>query len=563
MNKVIFTFLLTAMFVFTLSAQAPQSFKYQAVVRDKSGQVLPNRNISLRISILQSTVDGPEEYQEVHSVTTGELGLVNIEVGRGKSIMGSMAAIDWGAGSHFLRIEMDQAGGTDFELMGISELLSVPYALYAEKAGNMGRDDDYDWQVIGNDVVTGHGGSYPSGNVGIGTTSPVSTLHLFTGTSVCKLFCESSIGTLNGNIGKIRLMNKANGDIFNISMRKIGGATEMLQSAYDQSSATWREFIYFNFDTRKYEVRKGVGDVVYLNSGNVGIGTTSPNPSAKLEINSSDQGFLPPRMTTNQMVSIAGPAEGLMLYNTDLKRIFWYNGASWTDMSGGEIFHPCPDQPVVQYEGQTYHTVQIGEQCWLRENLNYGDMADSRPLGDHEKYCYDNDTSNCEIYGGLYEWDAAMMWNVGPQGICPSNFHIPSDEEWKILEGTLDTQSGVGSPEWDLNGWRGYDAGGKMKTSGVVEANTGLWNMPNTGATNESGFTVLPGGYLNAPPPMGPRDIWVNGFAGIGEGAVFWSSTDDGDDRAYIRSLAADQASVHRISELKGEAASVRCLRDD
>ncbi|HNS17047.1 MAG TPA: hypothetical protein PKI34_04395, partial [Bacteroidales bacterium] len=123
--------ILIGVMVFQMShsawSQAPPSFKYQAVVRDKTGQVLASQDISLQISILQSATNGPEIYQEVHSVTTSELGLVNIEVGRGKSISGSMAAIDWGGECHFLRIEMDPSGGTNFELMGISELLSVPY----------------------------------------------------------------------------------------------------------------------------------------------------------------------------------------------------------------------------------------------------------------------------------------------------------------------------------------------------------------------------------------------------------------------------------------------------
>ena len=94
--------------------------------------------------------------------------------------------------------------------------------------------------------------------------------------------------------------------------------------------------------------------------------------------------------------------------------------------------NPCPGIPTVNYAGQTYNTIAIGDKCWLKENLNIGTMInvtqDPFDNGIIEKYCYDNDSINCSIYGGLYQWDEAMQYTTveGAKGICPSGWHIPT-----------------------------------------------------------------------------------------------------------------------------------------
>jgi len=90
--------------------------------------------------------------------------------------------------------------------------------------------------------------------------------------------------------------------------------------------------------------------------------------------------------------------------------------------------------------------VMIGEQCWMAENLNIGEMIDgSQSMTENgiiEKYCYDNDPENCETYGGLYQWDEMMEYvtDTAVQGICPAGWHLHTDHEWKVLEGTVDSQ---------------------------------------------------------------------------------------------------------------------------
>ncbi len=126
-----------------LSAQTPQSFRYQAVARDNSGAVLANQNVSFQISILSGSVSGTEVYKETHTgKTTNAFGLVDLEIGKGTPVTGTFSAINWESNLYFVKVDMDPAGGSTYQVLSTSQLLSVPYALYSEKAGN-GFSGDY------------------------------------------------------------------------------------------------------------------------------------------------------------------------------------------------------------------------------------------------------------------------------------------------------------------------------------------------------------------------------------------------------------------------------------
>ena len=116
--------------------QAPQAFKYQAVARNTTNQPYINTNMRLRIGIVPS--GGTPTYVETHNVTTSDLGVFNLNIGQGAPVSGSFAGINWGASEYFLRIEMSLDNGFTYTTMGVSPLLSVPYALYAAQAGSGG-----------------------------------------------------------------------------------------------------------------------------------------------------------------------------------------------------------------------------------------------------------------------------------------------------------------------------------------------------------------------------------------------------------------------------------------
>lgn len=181
-------------------------------------------------------------------------------------------------------------------------------------------------------------------------------------------------------------------------------------------------------------------------------------------------------------------------------------------------------------DGQTYNTVEIGNQEWFAENLNY-ETSNS--------WWYENNSANGDIYGRLYTWAAAMNGESssnsvpsGVQGVCPDGWHLPSDAEWTVLTDYLGGES---------------VAGGKMK-----EAGTAHWNAPNTGATNSSGFTALPGGYRYT----------YGDFLDLGSSGYWWSATEGSSVDAWRRRLRAGNGIVYRNFTSKGRAFSVRCVRD-
>ncbi|NOQ23943.1 MAG: DUF1566 domain-containing protein [Bacteroidales bacterium] len=134
MKKIIHTFLALLLSVI-IYAQTPQSFKYQAIARDGSGQVLDNKDVSFQISILEGSTTGNSVYTETFTATTNQFGLVNLNIGTGNS-NDDFTAINWSNTKFFVQIMMDQTGQSDYQLMGTSQMLSVPYALHAKTAEN-------------------------------------------------------------------------------------------------------------------------------------------------------------------------------------------------------------------------------------------------------------------------------------------------------------------------------------------------------------------------------------------------------------------------------------------
>jgi len=112
-------------------AQAPQGFNYQATVRNSSGALIVNQNVNFKFKVLQNSTTGTIVYSENHSVTTDDLGQVNIVIGQGTATVGTFSTINWGTGNYYLGIELNTGSG--YVAMGTTQLLSVPYALYANK----------------------------------------------------------------------------------------------------------------------------------------------------------------------------------------------------------------------------------------------------------------------------------------------------------------------------------------------------------------------------------------------------------------------------------------------
>ena len=119
----------------SLQAQAPQAIQYQTIIRNAAGEVVMNQNVGLQLTVRQTTAIGTAVYQETHTKMTNDYGLVNLQIGAGTT-SDDMSAIDWSQGPYYLEVGLDLTGGSSYTVMGTTQLLSVPYALYAEKAGS-------------------------------------------------------------------------------------------------------------------------------------------------------------------------------------------------------------------------------------------------------------------------------------------------------------------------------------------------------------------------------------------------------------------------------------------
>lgn len=397
---------------------------------------------------------------------------------------------------------------------------------------------DEDWIADGDNLYSNN-----SGLIGIGTSTTLPT-H--------KLTIENSdnnnvlrlIGT--GTFGEYARFSFGDGDYAYIEEFF---DDKLLMNANSGLALT------SNYDI---EVVSGFGNVqIYTAEGGASIkDDTSPrDPSAVLDVNSSDKGILIPRMTTEQISGISEPADGLQVYNTSESKLYIYvaSANAWKELSYGtgiivvQTFETCGDDLADIRDGKSYATVEINGQCWMADNLNYGTMITTgysqSNNGTPEKYCLNNSTTFCDNIGGLYQWNEMMNYTTtaGAQGLCPDGWHVPTDTEWFAMENFLDPT--ISNPT--QTGWRGSVAGMKLKNAGSGPPYN--WNSGNAG-TNESGFTALPSGYRNT----------SGGSSGTATNAAFWTST-----QYYDRELFYGYNTAYRGSGVNPYFGfAVRCIKD-
>jgi len=257
----------------------------------------------------------------------------------------------------------------------------------------------------------------------------------------------------------------------------------------------------------------------------VGIGTSSPDQSAQLDVSSTSRGFLPPRMTAAERLGISSPANGLLVYQTDYPSGFYYFiSGSWSGISVPTHFP----------------SVTICGQKWMDKNLDVttyrnGDTiayvpnsAEWAALTTGAWCYYNNDPSTNATYGKLYNWYAVN----DPRGLAPAGWHIPTDAELTTLTTCLGGE---------------LVAGGALKVSGTT-----TWTTPNAGATNSSGWAGLPGGYRN----------FDGSFFNVGIRGYWWSSTENTSADAWYYYLNYFVAHFSRQGNSKQVGFSVRCLRN-
>jgi uncharacterized protein (TIGR02145 family) len=215
---------------------------------------------------------------------------------------------------------------------------------------------------------------------------------------------------------------------------------------------------------------------------------------------------------------------------------------------------PCPGMPTFTdpRDGKVYNTVQIGDQCWLKENLNY-DTENS--------LCHSNNTDYCDAYGHLYTWHEAV-------DICPTGWHLPSHDEWTELEQYIcsylgNTNCATAFPfNTTTTGWRGTNEGNALKSCRQVNSPLGddcltsehpRWNSHSVHfGTDVFGLSGLPGGHRSS-----------TGFWNLGTWFQAWSATPSSETHAWSRYLPHQRGDVGRNLNNKGEFQSVRCVRNE
>jgi len=486
--KKFFTLLVLVAMTLVIYSQAPQKMSYQAVIRNSSGQLVTNHAVGMKISILQGSATGTPVYVETQNPTTNSNGLSTVEIGGGNVVSGTFAGINWSSGIYFIKTETDPAGGVNYTITGTSQILSVPYALYARTAGNGSL-----WSPSGSNIY------FNSGNIGIGTSTPVTFIHAH--------------GSPVTSRGQLSLSAPAGKDIF--------------LSFYEDN--TFKSYLWFNVADQDLRLQNFTAGDLNLNpyGGKVGIGTITPGATLEVAGTVKFTGKLD--MQNQNISNLADPV------NKQDASTKGYVDKLTEDMDNLLLLSGQYGS-MTDADGNTYKTVQIGSQVWMAENLKVTKYRNGTAITNvtgnsawsalsSGAYCwYDNNSSaNKDTYGALYNWHA-----VSSGTLCPTGWHVPTRDDWNSLFSS-----------YSLNG--------------LAEAGTAHWQsgLLTSAATNKYGFTALPGGFRKSD----------GTFDKIGYNGTWWASTEYNTLQSYRANLSYEGTiSLNYAGKTEGQ--SIRCISD-
>ena len=508
--KKVCLFLLAVSCLFNVTAQQPQKFSYQTVVRGADNLLVVNKMIGIRISLLQGSENGDVVYVEKHTPTTNANGLASIAIGTGSIVSGNFAAINWSKGPYFIKTETDPAGVSNYTLTTTSQLLSVPYALYSGN-GIKRISANSDTIFLSNDSYYINKSSTSTGNSSIPSGG---------GQNQVLTRCDGELAWTNGGVcpGKISSLDCNYTIVEQGTLVKNDTSGIILRFSYTGGNLGVGDYI--NVQSTGVFGLNAYGSVSRLNNGNGSFDvrvTGKPTSSGK----------------ANFAFTFCGRACSFSL--DVLETIGKYQS------------------PLTDIDGNEYKTTLIGKQVWMAENLkvtrfndgtiikafvpsgNYTSDSVAR-LGSIWSY-YNNDASNSK-HGKLYTWYAVSPNTNGNKNICPFGWHVPTQNEFQELISYLGGYTKVVK---------------KLKQTGIID-----WSLD---ASNSSLFSALPSGYMD----YKGRSFQLN------TNALWWTSTGELDQPGKIGSSCSyiiDKDSwnnYHLLIQsyrLKSFGLSIRCIKD-
>ena len=252
--------------------------------------------------------------------------------------------------------------------------------------------------------------------------------------------------------------------------------------------------------------------------------------------------------SSSSAIEIASSSSTIRNDNSSSSSETTQSSSSSENISAGSVYDATAKTLTDLRDGQTYKTVTIGTQTWMAENLNYADSV-MTPSLKGRSWCYDNNADSCAKYGRLYTWAAAidsvalqnqddnLICGFGrfcksllkKQGLCPDSWHLPDTTEWKML----------------------FEAVGGQGVAGRALKTQSSWS-DNSGGTDNYGFSALPSGYYRE----------YDGFSYVNHLSNFWTATETTSYTSYYISLESVGDAANRYDISKGNAFSVRCLKD-